>query len=225
MEITENLTAAIHAAMDQTGGKGSEAARLLGLEPETLFNFIHNNKDLKTRWATSRTAVKPPIEAETISRAVIKVDGNRTMAEAMDQEDRMVRAGFESMGLKPGVVNLAMSLQAFQKKHFTRAIEVIGGGITKCFLDLMAEVEKINKELENPDLKPWREQMLRTDRAALLENMGRTYDRAQKAAMTQAIIKHKLEGDQGGTEKPRKPAFGPLIKGNNVQVNLHAEPK
>ena len=48
------------------------------------------------------------------------------------------------------------------------------------------------------------ENMLRTDRSRLLDQIGKTYDRSLKAAMTQAVINHRLseKTQQGPTTKP-----------------------
>lgn len=223
MTLTDDLVVKIHAAMQQAGGVATDAGKILGLPPKKIHQYIHDNADLRARWATSKHNPVAPVEAETLSRPPVRpLSNDMILAEKIKEEDNMVKGGLKNMGLSEEAVTLALSLQQFQRRHFARAVELIGGGITKAFLDAMMDVEKIRNQLDSGELAPEREFMLRTDRTNLLEIMGKFFDRANKASMTQAIIKHKLQ-NEGGNGKPAKPGFGTLVKATNVQIVQRSE--
>lgn len=143
----------------------------------------------------------------------------RRVAEALIAEDANLKDGLSSIGLSPQAMKSAEALQKFHNTHFTKSVEIIGGGMTKTFVEIMSEVENINSRLEEGGLTLEEEQMLRQDRSRLLEIQGRTYDRSLKASMTQAIIQQKLsESGDGSQVKRGKPGFTPIINAIKIEA-------
>jgi hypothetical protein len=229
IRVTEELKKQIHAAMEAANGKTADAARLLGMPLRNLMNFVHGNKDLKARWATSTTEVKPPNELAVLGRPAFPVEetnegimaSDDEVAAAVEREDSQVRRGLDAMGVKGGTLEMAMALQKFQRAHFSRAIEMLGGGMTRQSLALMVEIDTITDTLNDPTggLAPARELMLREDRARLLETLGKFFDRANAAVLIQA----KVKAIQHKKEKPNKPKGFLAIQaqsGSSVNVNV-----
>lgn len=227
--MNENQEKAINLAMEKTGGNASQAAILLDIPREKLYNLIHSHKRLKAVWAKSRTEEPVDAEAVAIHRPVIDLpkdpepahDDQKAIAAALEKEDALVRSGLTSIGVDGDKLELVQALAKWNGRHFRTSLELIGGGITKEFIEIMADLQSIREELNGGDpMDIARESMLRMDRAALIELMGKIYDRANRASLTRAMIKlkEKENAKSGGPE--RKPGFSPMIKGENVQVNI-----
>tara|TARA_R100000808_G_scaffold1976_1_gene8385 strand:+ start:3288 stop:3983 length:696 start_codon:yes stop_codon:yes gene_type:complete len=216
------------------GGTQKNAAALLGMNQRSLQSRIRKDPLLRSRWIKERSRyskvreLPPHEESPDLGRTsppINKIDGeviapDLGLAEAMAREDANLKYGLEAIGLSKDAQETAISLQKFHNKHFTKAIEIIGGGMTKTFVELMAEVEQINERLASGGLTLEEEQMLRQDRSRLLEAQGRTYDRAQKAAMTQAVIKHRLADAAGDKNAQRgKPGFQPIVNAIKIEAD------
>ncbi len=144
---------------------------------------------------------------------------DRQVAEALKKEDENLKDGLTNIGLSPLAVKSANALHKFHNTHFTKAVEIIGGGMTKTFVEIMACIDDINDRLEGGGLTLEEEQMLRQDRSRLLEIQGRTYDRSLKAAMTQAVIQHKLQDNAESTAPRGKPGFRPIMNSINIKTD------
>lgn len=236
--MTAELERQINAAMERTGGDVGQAACLLSMERSKLHNFIHNNKGLKLRWSTSKKDTPPPSQAVAIHRPAVMpvlpdapdLLSDQEIAKALAAEDAAVRRGLTAMGIKDEALMMAVACQQFQNKHFARAIEILGGGIVKQFLDNLVEIDGITARLhgscaETADLdgRMQMEITLRQDRAALQAINSKLFEQINKASLTQAIIKAKLSGSKPG-ERPAKPGFAPIIRAENVQINNHEAP-
>jgi hypothetical protein len=209
--------AQLDAALQRTNGNVTQAAELLGMGVSSLYKFIDQTPDLSVKWGIRKGAVLPPGGAASIYRPPVHVPAGMNLEEveaahALALEDESVKAGLESIGVHGAARDMALALQKFTRQHFTKAIQILGGGITKQFLEVMAEVDSISKELRQP-LLPEREQMLREDRCRLLDFMLRSYDRGDDAAMTQA----KIAAMSSGTGKARKPR-------GYLSVGIQAQP-
>jgi hypothetical protein len=220
MRVTEDIIKQVNAAMEKADGQASVAARAMGIIPARFYNMLHKHKELKLRWCKSETPQEAPDETVALNRPTLipppaealeagreKIDAltlvdDRSVAEAMDREDAAVRGGLAKMGVYGQTLELAMALQAFHKKHFTKAIEILGGGVTKQALDLMVEIQNITNTLNgDPNMAPAKEMMLREDRVRLLDLLGKFYDKASQAVLIQAKVKTM----QGERDKPKKP--------------------
>lgn len=231
--MTPELEAKINAAMETSEGDRRIAAELLGITRIELHNFTHRNPVLRARWVASRAKHSAmPAEASQIHRpmpvitkpqseSAIAILSDADIAKAIEKEDSLVRNGLDNTGMKPKVRDLAMALQKLQNKHFTRCVEMLGGGITKQFLEIMVEVEELTRRLNDTVAPPTPEQELlwREDRSRLLDMMQKFYDRASSAALTQAKV-HALK-NQGNGRKSGKPGFSPLVavQGQHVTIN------
>jgi hypothetical protein len=213
--LTEQQRAEIHAALEQTNGDRAAAARLLGMDTKQLAQHIHNTRDLRACWSQKKP--EPPTECEIIHReastGLLPVTGGNlfTEAEALQKEDDALKKGLSALGIGGNLVELAHSLQQFQSKHFTRVIELMGGGLTRRFLKIEEAIDDIDQALRLLDPTcpedVAREQILRQDRAALIDLQQKCYDRVNKAALTQAIIKEKQKA--GHAPDRGKPGFSP----------------
>lgn len=199
--------AEVKAALTRAGNV-SEAAELLGCTEVAL------RKRIKRSSALVKFTEPQQAEADTLHRK----DNPKTLlteetaiAEAMNAEDAALKKGLKSIGLSGAALKEAVALQAFHNTQFQKSYEMIGGGITKMFFDLKSEVTIINERLYEGGMDIEEENMLRSDRSRLLEQLGKTYDRSLKAAMTQAVINHRLSerAHQGPTTKP---GFAPITQ-------------
>lgn len=219
--ITAERETQIHAAMEQAGGVASEAARLLGIPSRDLNTILWNNKTLRLRWTSAGKEEQAPTEAVTIHRPTIPVlKEDEEVADAMTQEDKLVKSGLEAIGLKPKALNVAMALQKYHNKHFAKSLEMIGGGITKQFIDLMMEVDELTTKINSGTVSEAKEMILREDRAKLLDLMSKFYDRANQAAITQAKIEAIRNAKRNPqTQKPRGFLAIQAQSGSTVNVN------
>lgn len=217
--MTPERKAEIHNAMEAAGGSATKAAVLLGIPTTRLYWMIHKNAELKARWAKPRDhQTKPPTEAVTVYRPLPAVAPSAEMevADALSKADARLRKGLENIGLKDSRLDIALAAQELTRMQFNSCMELINGCIVMEFLNVQHDVSVIRSELKDATLHPAREAILRQDRAQLLEIMGRYFDRTNKGALTQAIIKSKQAEGKG---RAGKPGFSPMVIAENVQIN------
>ena len=216
----------------------SGAAKLLGITYGCLRSQVHSDPDLRSRHTRANKGKKgAAAEAKSIDAPSVPDDMSdlgrkqeldrvageallteKRVAEALIAEDSNLKEGLGAIGLSPQAMRSAEALQKFHNTHFTKSVEIIGGGMTKTFVEIMSEVEGINSRLEEGGLTLEEEQMLRQDRSRLLEIQGRTYDRSLKASMTQAVIQQKLaDAGEGGAAKRGKPGFAPIVNAIKIE--------
>lgn len=208
----------LHAALEATKGHIPSAAALIGISAVDVHNRINSNKFLRDFWkngAKKDGIINIPSEADQVSRPLPPPyvapppPTEQEIAAAFAKEDALVKNGLENAGLSEKLTTLAIALQNFQGRHFRRTIEMIGGGITVQYLRVMAEIEKIDGELDG-ELTPAREMLLREDRSRLLAVMSQFYDRAQKAVLVSAKVKQMENGSDAGVKRSAKPGFAAL---------------
>lgn len=216
--MKSDAEAAIDLALVEAKGDVPQAAMLLGVTPATLRSRIHDSRILKARWAERHNPTAVPSEAIVINRPPLEVEASDAeIAEAIKKQDALVRRGIKDMGFDGKTLDMAMSLQAFQRKHFMSALDLMAGGLVKSYLDVMVEVENLNASI-NTDLPLEQEQMRREDRSRLLDLMIKMYDRTARARLTLVDAAAKESSKKAGASKP---GFNPLVvKGRNIQVNL-----
>ncbi len=152
--LSTDLKNRIHRALEQTEGNRRKAAEILGWSYETLKNKIYSCVDLKARWTHSETSetTEPPSEVECISpnplNAVLLEKQQEMLAEMMRREDEKLRTGLAGLGLDADEVKLAVELQAFNRDHFARSIDIISAGVTRTALKLQTRMDKIAKRVE-----------------------------------------------------------------------------
>jgi hypothetical protein len=228
VKVTEEHKRDIHAAMEQVGGKTAEAAKILGLTTEELSRRIHHHMDLKMRWATAYREVKAPGDAVAIHRPTMPtLSTEEEESKAFEKENRLVSKGLDGIGLTPAARDLALALGALQKRHYQSCLDMLGGGITKQFIEVMAEVQRItdrlNDETDVAAEDPQIQLMLREDRGRLLDCMQKFYDKANAHMLAKAKEQALKESAKGGG-KGNKPGFAPLLmKADNVTI--HEQPK
>ena len=207
-EETEKLT---NLAMIKAGGKISIAAPLLSLTGMQLRERIRGNSVLRARWMSKKDS--PPSQSVAIHRDAIPGDeemillSEADVAEQMQKEDASVRSGLEKMGLKKSTLDMAMAVRELAGKHFGSCLQLTGGGVTKQFLQVMVEIEKIDARLDPDTVKDFpmtlqEESMLREDRRGLLQVMSQFSDRVNSSALIQAKI-WKMKNDGRGKKDDR----------------------
>jgi hypothetical protein len=211
--------AEIHAALEFAQGDLNAAAKVLNITRGELGAAIRNSVDLTARWGNKRKVLTAPPNAHAVaihrSAPPAPPSDDEEVAVALAKEDAALRKGLDAIGVRGDALDLAVNLQKFYRGHFKSTQEMIGGGITKLYFDLMAEFRKLTAMLEEPGLPLGLQESLRQDRRFIIEAMGRTHDRVNKAAYTTAIIKHKLN-DKRESKPGRFLAIG--ISGQNVNV-------
>ena len=216
--ISSEVERETHEALVKHKGGIRAAAAELNIPRDTLKSRIQINKNLRLRW---RTPIKPtpqPGEASAISRpppttatdvdeeGVLKSD--EAIAAALVRENRKIEKGLTKMGLTKSECDLGIALQEFQGRHFGNALQLMGGGMTKQFLRVMVEIDKIDRRLEDGGeegfpLTPAQETMLREDRRGLLEIMSKFSDKLGGIALTQAKVYQMTKGkDKDKSKKP-----------------------
>lgn len=201
--------ALIENALVTCSGNKVEAAKLLGWKHAKMASHIRMDPMLRAKWvkAQDKSTAPPPVNetALELSRPdsplpppeETTTTTDLELCAALDKEDAAVKAGLQTIGQSSKMAELARSLSVFHRKHFASALDLLGGGIVKQYLDMMSEVDKISAQLDE-ESDPFKQISLRQDRVALSGLMVKIYDRAVSASMTKAVIKHKLE------EKNRK---------------------
>lgn len=215
-------------------GSMQGAAKLLGLSYSGLRSLVQKDPELRAKYTRPRKSkaqeskeLDDPVDQDMVELGRIQhikqsnaeaLLQDKQVSEALTKENENLKEGLTSIGLSPLAIKSAESLQKFHNTHFTRAVEIIGGGMTKTFVEIMACIDDINVRLEEGGMTLEEEQMLRQDRSRLLEIQGRTYDRSLKASMTQAVIQHKLS--EGSPDKPSrgKPGFRPIINAIKIEA-------
>ena len=85
----------------------------------------------------------------------------------------------------------------------------------------MGDISQIRDELSS-GVDDDRERMLREDKSSMIKHVLEAYDRANKAALTDAVVKQKMEERKGGGSRG-KPGFTPVAVA--VQINQPKEVK
>lgn len=217
-KLTAEEELKIHTALEMTSGDVALASEILEVDNKWLHNIIAANKNLALKWKGGKEEVSAPTEAITISRPVIQEPpadvvllGDREIAKSLSDEDAAVRKGLEAMGVKGEMLNLSTAFRDFSRKHFSSAFEVVSGGVTRQYMDVVAEIIRITNLLNTPkdeDEKPdindaAREMMLREDRAKLLDFSVKLYDRTLKAVLIASKIRAMKQGKEKGDEAPK----------------------
>lgn len=215
-------------------GSMQGAAKLLGLSYGGLRGLVHKDPELRAKYTRPRKSkaqeaneLDDPVDQNMVELGRLQnvksskeevLLQERQVAEALTKEDENLKTGLTSIGLSPLAIKSAEALQKFHNTHFTRAVEIIGGGMTKTFVEIMACIDDINARLEEGGMTLEEEQMLRQDRSRLLEIQGRTYDRSLKASMTQAVIQYKLSESSDNQASRGKPGFRPIINAIKIEA-------
>ena len=197
----------LHEALDKVDGNQSKAAKIMGVSQATLRQVMTRDAGLSNKWLTER-----PV-SQTMHRAVQPVSD----AEAIVRENKLLAEGLEKMGINGSSKAEAMAFLEFGQQSLGHVRQLIGGGVVKLFSDLMGDITEIRHQLD-AGVDEEREKLLREDKSNLITHALETYDRANKAALTDAIVKQKMEERKGGGSRG-KPGFTPVAA---IQIN---EPK
>ena len=196
----------LHETLEETKGNQSKAAKIMGVSQPTLRQVIAGDPSLKVRWVDGK------VNNQTMHRKAQPMSD----VVALQKENKLMAQGLEAMGITGVAKAESMAFLGFGQASLGSVRQLIGGGVVKLFIDLMADIGQIRGELAD-GCSDGRDKTLREDKSCLVKHVLDAYDRANKAAMADAIIKQKLEERKRG---PRSaPAFSPITA---IQIN---EPK
>lgn len=221
----------IHRVLEECNGDRKAAAEILGFTAQKLRNAIHSSPELKAAWSTpdSYTTAPTPEQVENRSPLVRPevvppqpvIKPGYEVARTLVKEEETLRAGLGKI-LKPNQIELAVSLGAFQAKHYTVAADILGGSMVKAAASLLENIEKLEKRMEEgfeqDELGIQEEQMVRDSYHRSLETLSKIKDKVDQSAYQKALIElKKKQAEQSKNGKARgKPGFAPL------QVNIDA---
>lgn len=195
-------------ALLDANGDFLAASASLSVTAECLTDTCKRDGALKKRWIEKPVAPPP---SSSLSRP-----DDLSLAEAMQREERVLRAGIGSLTKSERARELAVLCQQFQRQNFGLVMQITGGGITKHFLEVMEEVENITDRLNNLDVPPEQrlayESILREDRARLLDWLMKAAQKVDQGALIMAKIQKMAEGGTQGGKGSAKPGFSPQIR-------------
>ena len=197
----------LHKALEETKGNQSKAAKIMEVSQPALRQVIAGDPSLKGRW------IKGKVNNQTMHRKAQPMSD----AAALVKENKQMAQGLEAMGITGAARVESMAFLGFGQASLGSVRQLIGGGVVKLFSDLMADIGQIRGELAD-GCSDERDKTLREDKSCLVKHVLDAYDRANKAAMADAIIKQKLEERKSGP-RSATPAFSPITA---IQIN---EPK
>lgn len=197
----------LHEALEKVDGNQSKAAEIMGVSHATCRQVMSRDAGLSGRWISKRA------NSQTMHRPAQPMSD----ADAIERENLLMAQGLESMGITGHSKAEAMAFMEFGQSSLGSVRQLIGGGVVKLFSDLMGDIAEIRSELSS-GVDEEREKTLREDKSGLIKHVLDAYDRANKAALTDAIVKQKMEERKGGASRG-KPGFTPVAA---IQIN---EPK
>ena len=196
----------LHEALEEADGNQTEAARVMKVSQATMRQVMSRDAALKGRWLDRGVGNTMHRKPQPMSDAV-----------AIQKENQVMAKGLESMGITGHSKAEAMAFLDFGRSSLGAARQLIGGGVVKLFSDLMGDISQIREEISG-GVDGEREKTLREDKSSLIRHALEAYDRANKAALTEAVVKQKMEERKGGRARG-KPGFSPVTA---IQIN---EPK
>jgi len=194
----------LHEALEKVEGNQSKAAKIMGVSQATLRQVMARDAGLSGCWLSKRP------NTQTMHRAVQPMSD----AEAIEKENALMSKGLEEMGIMGHSKAEAMAFMSFGQNSLGSVRQLIGGGVVKLFSDLMGDISQIRDELA-AGVDDDRERILREDKSSMIKHVLEAYDRANKAALTEAVVKQKMEERKGGGARG-KPGFTPVAA---IQIN------
>ena len=195
--------------LEKCDGVQVDAAKIMGVSQATLRQVINSDPSLKGRWISKK------VNNQTMHRQ----EQPMTDAKALEKQSELMKSGLTSMGVDGKSQAEALAFYEFGQQSLGAARQLIGGGVVKLFSDLMTDINEIRHELSN-GVDDERERVLREDKSSMIKHVLETYDRVNKAALTDAVVKQKIEERKGGGSK-KKPGFTPVA----IQINEPQEVK
>jgi hypothetical protein len=204
----------IHTAMEQAGGNATAAAEALGMPVKNLHKILLKVTWLRARWTLSKANLK---EANPFAAAIYRPTTDAqietlTPGKAVDMIDGQLRNGFAAFGLTGPELENALAIQNTMKRQVRGALDLMAGSVVKRFLSLNVEIERISDRLAAGELEFVEEEMLRNDRARLMEIQGKQFHMVQRAKTEEAALQLKAQAAAAGGKTKIKPGFAPLEK-------------
>lgn len=219
--LTEQRVAEV---MEVAVGDRFVAAALLEISIDKLNEFIAGSPALVERWKETRLPTEDELVSGDEDNPLLSAS-EKQLAEAMRAENEKLRRGLESLGLTKAEQELAMSLQAFQRKQFRSSMEIIGAGVTRVSLKYQTELDAILQRLMGvravlskfdslklDERKFWveEERSLMQSYVAVGDQLRRIFEVSQRGAMTLALIRWRQSGGRAW-QQTSKPGFRPQV--------------
>lgn len=145
-------------ALTAAGGDRQKAAAILGIPRKTLKEQLQTNAILKEKWIEKRDrtpdrGVAPPVVEALISREsparspVPVSEKELDLIVNLAEEDKKFKNDMKGLRLNEEEMDMALSLQRFQGRHFAKTVDLITGGMSVTSLRLMSMIEKLVKRL------------------------------------------------------------------------------
>ena len=201
----------LHQALEENDGNQTAAAKVMGVTQQTVRQVIAADPSLSGRWLAGK------LSRQTMHRNAQPLSDS----DALKRENQLMSKGLDAMGITGQSKAEALAFLEFGQSSLGSVRQLIGGGVVKLFSDLMGDISHIRQELAS-GVEDEREKVLREDKSSLIKHVLEAYDRANKAALTDAIVKQKMEERKGGGGRG-KPGFTAIQINEPKEVKLSTE--
>ena len=215
----------IEDAVETTNGDRAEAARILGIDIQEIYDATRNSPKLQAIPKTSRGGrprkLKAPTVEETLSAKpnlpASVSEAEARLATAIAEEDAKFRKGISNpaFGLSKEEINFAASIQSFQGRHFINTVSMLSGGMSASAVRVMMKIKELSERLtdgfEGED-RLEEERMVWSAFHKCCESLVSMAQTAAEGMQIRAKIevwKRQLQ-DQAQKKQRAKPGFAPL---------------
>ena len=224
------------AVLEKTDGTFTSAAKILGINKETLRKRIEKTPSLKAKWGTLSKAEKDPAEDGEMHRPLVfSPEEQKALAEA--KESAQLQKGFRKLGYDDEQIAFLADVGQLSYGSLDCVLDLTIGGMTKTYTDLLLLIKKLQDKLsdvlENPDnyyeeqnngaiiQTPHKVAMDLTDR---INELGKEMRHINTAAEQGRVTRYKIDEIRAAKEeeqkgKPRKPGWNPFGPTNFIQNN------
>lgn len=155
--MTEAKFTQLDEAMTAAGGDRTKASVILGITKKSLTWQIRKHPVLMQKWVTKQNpaehVISSPVAEALISReSPVRIPLPVSEKEVdlivnLAKEDEKFRNDMAGLRLNEEEMDMALSLERFQGRHFAKTVDLITGGMSVTSLRLMSMIEKLVKRL------------------------------------------------------------------------------
>lgn len=159
--ITEPEIFRIQAALEKTGGHKANAAKMLGIEPQRLYNVVKNTPSLASQWM-NRGDCKVPTEGDLVNR--LSPEGEPALSpiaassyrvvKALEKQDELLTKGWEKLGYNEKEVDFLANLQKEYAANTRKTTDLTYAGAAHTATRLMLEFQKVLDSIRDIDEHP-----------------------------------------------------------------------
>lgn len=212
----------IEAAVEATNGDRKQAAEVLGINIQEIYDATRNSPKLRAMPSGKgrpRRPKKAPTVEETLSaRPDLPVSVSEArLAAAIAEEDAKFRKGISNpaFGLSKEEIDFAASIQSFQGRHFINTVSMLSGGMSASAIRVMIKIQELSKRLTDGFSGADRLEEERMVWSAFhkccesLVSMAQTAAEGMQIRAKIEVWKRQLQ-DQAQKKQRAKPGFAPL---------------